>query len=368
MCGDGWVRATAGRVWSSRGWLAARRSAATVARMPGRPVRSRGWGEGHLVSIRRRLGEGAGGRNAGRYTGMTRTASSEQPGAFRLPGRPCSGFFTHVAAERDRLRRAVAPLRRAQRLGSTVGAEISGVDLAKDSRRGRRRNAPGALRLQGHLFRDQPDGLPQQHVAFARRFGDLEVHPFLPSNTGEPGSCASRTRPRSAATRTRGTTTSRGAPARPWVRSASSPCRTPEATRCSPTCTPPTTDWTRRPGTRSTVCKRCTTSPRRSGTPCRRRAGRRPRRSPPVRHPVVCTHPATGKLHHSSIGPSSVNVGLDRASSLALLDRLCRQADAPSTRPVHLDQGCGGVLDNRAVQHYASSDYSPSAAPWSAPR
>ncbi len=35
------------------------------------------------------------------------------------------------------------------------------------------------------FFRDQPMD-PHQHVAFARRFGDLEVHPFLPSNTGEP--------------------------------------------------------------------------------------------------------------------------------------------------------------------------------------
>ena len=35
------------------------------------------------------------------------------------------------------------------------------------------------------FFRDQAL-TPHQHVVFARRFGDLEVHPFLPSNTGEP--------------------------------------------------------------------------------------------------------------------------------------------------------------------------------------
>ena len=35
------------------------------------------------------------------------------------------------------------------------------------------------------FFRDQPL-TPHQHVAFARRFGELEIHPFLASNTGEP--------------------------------------------------------------------------------------------------------------------------------------------------------------------------------------
>ena len=35
------------------------------------------------------------------------------------------------------------------------------------------------------FFRDQPL-TPEQHVAFAARFGPLEVHPFIPANTGQP--------------------------------------------------------------------------------------------------------------------------------------------------------------------------------------
>ena len=74
----------------------------------------------------------------------------------------------------------------ARQLGSTVGAEISGVDLTaplSDDVVAELRQALYDYKVI--FFRDQPMD-PQQHVAFARRFGDLEVHPFLPSNTGEP--------------------------------------------------------------------------------------------------------------------------------------------------------------------------------------
>ena len=63
---------------------------------------------------------------------MTSTAGA-MPRAFRLPGYEVAvGPFTHVAAERDRL----AALRwhsfDARQLGSTVGAEITGVDLSSE--------------------------------------------------------------------------------------------------------------------------------------------------------------------------------------------------------------------------------------------
>ena len=61
---------------------------------------------------------------------MTTTARSEQPGTFRLPGYTIAvGPFTHVAAERDRLATLQWRHFDARQLGSTIGAEISGVDL-----------------------------------------------------------------------------------------------------------------------------------------------------------------------------------------------------------------------------------------------
>jgi hypothetical protein len=118
---------------------------------------------------------------------MTTTANSMQPGTFRLPGYTIAvGPFTHVAAERDRLATLQWRHFDARQLGATVGAEITGVDLAAALPDG----VVAELRQALHdykvvFFRDQAL-TPRQHVAFARRFGDLEVHPFLPSNTGEP--------------------------------------------------------------------------------------------------------------------------------------------------------------------------------------
>src|SRR3984957_4728039 len=118
---------------------------------------------------------------------MTTTTGSTQPGAFRLPGYTIAvGPFTHVAAERDRLATLQWQHFDARQLGATVGAEISGVDLAAalpDEVVTELRQALHDYKVI--FFRDQAL-TPHQHVVFARRFGDLEVHPFLPSNTGEP--------------------------------------------------------------------------------------------------------------------------------------------------------------------------------------
>ena len=76
---------------------------------------------------------------------------------------------------------------------------------------------------------------------------------------------------------------------------------------------------------------------------------------------MVCTHPATGRLHLYVNRPFVSHIeGLDRESSLELLDRLCRQADAPEHQcRFTWTKDAVAFWDNRAVQHYASSDYWP---------
>jgi hypothetical protein len=105
---------------------------------------------------------------------------------FRLPGLGWAGPATHLAPDAERL----AALRwdhfSVTRQGPTIGAEVSGIDITVDL-------APAvvaelALALAEYkvlFFRDQPL-TPGRHIAFARSFGELEIHPFIPANAEHP--------------------------------------------------------------------------------------------------------------------------------------------------------------------------------------
>jgi taurine dioxygenase len=77
---------------------------------------------------------------------------------------------------------------RVEKLTSHIGAEIHGVDLAEAARND---DLFGALReaLLAHkvlFLRDQAIG-KANHIAFARRFGELEDHPVVGSDPDHPG-------------------------------------------------------------------------------------------------------------------------------------------------------------------------------------
>ncbi|MFC5720652.1 TauD/TfdA dioxygenase family protein [Streptomyces gamaensis] len=82
---------------------------------------------------------------------------------------------------------------------------------------------------------------------------------------------------------------------------------------------------------------------------------------PPVEHPVVRTHPRTGRksLFVTSIFTTRV-VGLPEEESEQLLGELFRQLEYPEYQ-VRFRWEPGSIVfwDNRAVQHYATSDYHP---------
>ncbi|MBV9784312.1 MAG: TauD/TfdA family dioxygenase [Acidisphaera sp.] len=72
------------------------------------------------------------------------------------------------------------------RLTPIIGAEIGGVDLSEPL--GNRARDEIQRALAEHLvifFRDQ-DITPAQHLAFGRLFGELHVHPAAPHAPGEP--------------------------------------------------------------------------------------------------------------------------------------------------------------------------------------
>lgn len=82
---------------------------------------------------------------------------------------------------------------------------------------------------------------------------------------------------------------------------------------------------------------------------------------PPVTHPVVRTHPETGrKMLFVNTSFTTHIVGLDRDESDRLLSYLVRQAHVPEYQVrFHWQPGDVAFWDNRATQHYAVDDYHP---------
>ena len=82
---------------------------------------------------------------------------------------------------------------------------------------------------------------------------------------------------------------------------------------------------------------------------------------PPVTHPVVRTHPVSGRrcLYVNAIFTSHL-VGFEPEASDALLRRLYRQAQVPEYQcRFHWEPHSIAFWDNRSTQHYAISDYWP---------
>ena len=72
-------------------------------------------------------------------------------------------------------------------LTATIGAEIGGVDLADDLDDTVIEEIRGALlEWKVVFFRDQHRLDRDRHVAFGRRFGDLEIHPITPKDQAQP--------------------------------------------------------------------------------------------------------------------------------------------------------------------------------------
>jgi taurine dioxygenase len=287
-------------------------------------------------------------------------------GAKRVPLRPYDvevGPVGHLAPERARL--AALPWERfaARPLSATIGAELSGIDLASaldDAAIAELRRA--LLEFKVIFFRDQHLD-SAGHVALARRFGELEIHPFIPPNSEHPelvrfeksaevggyenawhSDVSWRERPSMGAILHAISVPASGGDTL-FADMAAVYAGLDDATRRQIDGLTAVHDYAR-------VFAHQVTE-----------EGRAEMRAkyPPVEHPVVRTHPETGEklLYVNRIFVDHI-VGVEPAESTALIDRLCRRTELPEYQ-VRFQWRNDSVAfwDNRAVQHYAASDYWP---------
>ncbi len=287
-------------------------------------------------------------------------ASRVKLGAFEYE----IGPLGHLAAERERLAGLSWRAFDASPVSATIGAEIHGVALGAD--------LPDAVIVELRralldykvlFFRDQPI-TAAQHVAFARRFGELEVHPFIPAN-GEFPELVRFAKSADVGGYENG-----------WHSDVSWRAVPSMAAVLHAVAVPPSggdtlfadmyaaydglADDTK---TRidGLVAVHDHVSSFGHQVPLEQRDGIRAK-FPPVEHPVARTHPETGrKLLYVNRFFTSHVVGLAPDESRALIEELSRRADIIEYQCRFRWTPDSVVMwDNRAVQHYACSDYWPS--------
>jgi len=269
----------------------------------------------------------------------------------------------HLHVERKRL----ATLRwehfEVKRLGSTLGAELTGVDLSQPLADEVFAEIEAALAdYKVIFFRDQVLDAAQQ-VAFARRFGDLELHPFIPPNGEFPELCRFE-----KSESLRGyenvwhhDVTWREKPSRLGILHSIQVPETGGDTLFADMCA--AYDGLS-PALKEEIddMRMVHDYMRAFGAlvPPEREQEMRDK-FPAQSHPVAGRHEKTGRryLYVNRAFTERVD-GRSRDESLPLIDHLSSQAALPEYQcRFHWTPDAIAIWDNRAVQHYAASDYWP---------
>ncbi|MBY0280194.1 TauD/TfdA family dioxygenase [Candidatus Binatia bacterium] len=246
----------------------------------------------------------------------------------------------------------------------TIGAEIVGIDLADGCSDADFAAIEDAwLRHKVLFFPDQRRMTTEQHVALCRRFGELELHPFAPSKPGHPEVMTVIANPyrRGNENTWHSDVTWREEPSRgSMLRAIQIPPVGGDTLFADMEAAYDGLDAAlqeRLAGLRAVhdLTKVAATI---AGADAAKALAEK---YPPVEHPVIRTHPTTGRRSIYVNAAFTTHVaGLDADDSTELLQLLYRQAAIPEYQcRLRWRPGTIALWDNRCTQHYAASDYFP---------
>ncbi|TRD10075.1 taurine dioxygenase [Erythrobacter insulae] len=247
-------------------------------------------------------------------------------------------------------------------LTPAIGAEIRGIDLSASDVGKRVPEIRTALLNHGVIFFRDQDLSQEQHIAFARHFGDLEVHPATPKDQPNPEVLRISHGPRSRGQENywHSDVTWREKPSLGSILLA----------REVPECGGDTLfanmhlAYERLSDKMKEFCEGLTAVHDISRV-FAKRLGKAPEdlheKFPPVRHPVIRTHPETGeRVIYVNTAFTSHIEGVSNEESQWLLAHLYKTAmDAEIQCRFQWKAGSIAFWDNRVCQHLAVSDYFP---------
>jgi taurine dioxygenase len=264
-----------------------------------------------------------------------------------------------AAAARTSARLKIAPLT------THIGAEVSGIDLGDELSDEVIAEVRSALLTHKVIFLRDQDITEDQHIAFARRFGDLEVHPITPKDQPHPEIFHLKTNPvirpgsRVGADLWHSDVTWRSEPSLGSVLRArimpevGGDTMFADMVAAYEGLSPAMKEWLP------------TLTAVHDGSIFATLQGKSKEsfweEFPPQRHPVIRTHPETGEraLYVNSAFTTHIE-GLSDKESAWLLDHLYSQASRPEYQcRFRWQVNSIAFWDNRSCQHYAVADYYP---------
>ena len=248
-------------------------------------------------------------------------------------------------------------------LSPSIGAEISGIDLARaldETTIAELRRALLAFKVI--FFRDQPISTAQ-HVDFSRRFGELEVHPFLPSNTDFPELVRFEKNGETVGVENlwHSDVSWRLNPSMGSIlRAVDAPPVGGDTLFCDMAAAYEGLSDELKETVADLTAVHDFTHTFGLAMDAETLAKKR-EEFPAAHHPVVRTHPETGEkiLYVNAFFTSHIE-GMDDAESASLLNTLYGQANYPEYQcRFRWQDNSIAFWDNRSTQHYATSDYWP---------